>query len=205
MYIACPECDTRFVVTAEQIGKHGRKVKCSKCSHIWHQRLNNHLRMEPVLEPVAIKLTPLGNGVNLPALLPIKIPPYLYGLPVLLIAMIIFMVVTLFQDNFGLSSILNNKDLSIRDLQITNNKKLGKLIVNYKVLNSSDKNVKMPLVRIRLFDKDNRVIKSRIDDYSKINLSPSQNVSINTEFVPAPPSTENIDIMIGNKLDFILR
>lgn len=205
MYIACPECDTRFVVNSEQIGTHGRKVKCSKCSHIWHQRLDNHLRIEPVLEPVALTATPLGNGINLPALLPIKIPAYLYGLPVLLIGMIIFMIITLFQDAFGLSSVLNNKDLSIRDLQITNNKELGKIVVNYKVLNSSDKNVNMPLVRIRLFDKDNRVIKSRIDDYSKINLSPSQNVSINTEFVPAPPSTENIDIMIGNKLDFILR
>lgn len=205
MYIACPECDTRFVVTPEQIGKHGRKVKCSKCSYIWHQRLDNNLRIEPVLEPVAVKFTPLGNGVNLPALLPIKIPAYLYGLPVLLIGMIIFMILILFQEALGINSVLNNKDLSIRDLQITNNKELGKIIVNYKVLNSSNKNVTMPLVRIRLFDKDNRVIKSKIDDYSKINLSPSQNVSINTEFAPAPQSTENIDIMIGNKLDFILR
>ena len=34
MYIACPECDTKFVVKPEQIGKEGRKVKCSKCSHV---------------------------------------------------------------------------------------------------------------------------------------------------------------------------
>ena len=135
MYIACPECDTRFVVTPEQIGTHGRKVKCSKCSHIWHQRLDNHLRIEPVLEPVTLVATPLGKGVNLPALLPIKIPAYLYGLPVLLIGMIVFMTITLFQDSFGLHSILNDKELSIRDLQITNNKELGKIIVNYKVLN----------------------------------------------------------------------
>ena len=205
MYIACPECDTRFAVTTEQIGSYGRKVKCSKCSHIWHQRFDKHLRIEPILEPATVNLVSPGNGVNLPALLPIKMPIYLYGFPVLLIAMIIFMVVTLFQDNLGLSSIFNNKALSIHDLQVTSNKELGKLIVNYKVLNSSDKNVKMPLVRIRLFDKNNRVIKSRVDDYNNINLSPSQNVHINTEFVPIPPSTENIDIMIGNKLDFILR
>ena len=204
MYIACPECDTRFVVTPEQIGTHGRKVKCSKCSHNWHQRLDKHLKIEPILEPVVIKPTPLGQGVNLPALLPIKIPAYLYGLPVLLIGMIVFMTITLFQDSFGLQSVLNDKELSIRDLQITNNKELGKIIVNYKVLNSSTKNIKMPLVRIRLFDKNNRVINARIDDHSNINLSPSQSISINTE-VPVPPSTENIDIMLGNKLDFILR
>jgi hypothetical protein len=144
------------------------------------------------------------KGVNLPALLPIKIPSYLYGLPVFLIGMIIFMTITLFQDFFELHSVFNDKDLSIRDLQITNNKELGKIIVNYKVLNSSTNNIKMPLVRIRLFDKNNRVINSRVDNHSDINLSPSQNISISTE-IPVPPSTENIDIMLGNKLDFILR
>jgi predicted Zn finger-like uncharacterized protein len=204
MYISCPECDTRFVVNSEQIGTHGRKVKCSKCAHIWHQRLDKHLKVEPVLEPLSLVSTPLMKGVNLPALLPIKIPLYLYGLPVFLIGMIIFMTITLFQDSFELHSVLNDKDLSIRDLQITNNKELGKIIVNYKVLNSSTNNIKMPLVRIRLFDKNNRVINSRIDDHSDINLSPSQNISISTE-TPVPPSTENIDIMLGNKLDFILR
>ena len=204
MYISCPERDTRFVVNSEQIGTHGRKVKCSKCAHIWHQRLDKHLKIEPVLESLSLVSTPLMKGVNLPALLPIKIPLYLYGLPVFLIGMIIFMTITLFQDSFELHSVLNDKDLSIRDLQITNNKELGKIIVNYKVLNSSTNNIKMPLVRIRLFDKNNRVINSRIDNHSDINLSPSQNISISTE-IPVPPSTENIDIMLGNKLDFILR
>lgn len=205
MYIACPKCETKFVVTPEQIGTHGRKVKCSKCSNIWHQKLENNIRIEPTLTSSAIEPTPIGNGVNLPALLPIKIPPFLYGLPILLISMIIFLVTTIFSHTFGLHSILDNPNLSIHDLQITNNKELGKIMVSYKVLNSSDKNIKMPLVRIRLFDKNNRVIKSKIDDYSKIELSPAQNVNINTEFVPAPFDTKNIDIMLGNKLDFILR
>ena len=98
MYIACPECDTKFVVTPEQIGQHGRKVKCSKCSHIWHQKLDNPVCIEPtILAPTEV--TPLGNGVNLPALLPVKIQPYLYALPVLMIGLIIFMLVMLFPNN----------------------------------------------------------------------------------------------------------
>ncbi|MBX9733489.1 MAG: zinc-ribbon domain-containing protein, partial [Chitinophagaceae bacterium] len=67
MYIACPECDTKFVVTPEQIGKHGRKVKCSKCAHIWHQKLADQVRIEPLITQPIIA-TPLGNGINLPAL-----------------------------------------------------------------------------------------------------------------------------------------
>lgn len=201
MYIACPECTTRFVVTAEQIGKEGRKVKCSKCLHIWQQHPPEQLRVEPKIES-STKTLPLGNGVNLPVLLPVKIPAHLlYGLPILLVSMIIFMFTILFQDNFVLPSILNTKDLIISD--ISYQRTLGKTAINYKVSNLSDKSVKTPLIRIRVFDKNHRLINFRIDDHSNIKLSPSQNVVIKTELEDVPPHA-NIDIMIGNKLDFIL-
>lgn len=201
MYITCPECTTRFVVTAEQIGKEGRKVKCSKCLHIWQQHPPEQLRVEPKIES-STKTLPLGNGVNLPVLLPVKIPAHLlYGLPILLVSMIIFMFTILFQDNFVLPSILNTKDLIISD--VSYQRTLGKTAINYKVSNLSDKSVKIPLIRIRVFDKNHRLINFRIDDHSNIKLSPSQNVVIKTELEDVPPHA-NIDIMIGNKLDFIL-
>lgn len=201
MYIACPECTTRFVVTAERIGKDGRKVKCSKCLHIWQQHPPEQLRVEPKIES-STKTLPLGNGVNLPVLLPVKIPAHLlYGLPILLVSMIIFMFTILFQDNFVLPSILNTKDLIISDVSYRHT--LGKTAINYKVSNLSDKSVKIPLIRIRVFDKNHRLINFRIDDHSNIKLSSSQNVVIKTELKDVPPHA-NIDIMIGNKLDFIL-
>ncbi len=201
MYITCPECTTRFVVTAEQIGKEGRKVKCSKCLHIWQQHPFEQLRVEPKIESSAKTLS-LGNGVNLPVLLPVKIPAHsLYGSPILLVSMIIFMFTILFQDNFALPSILNTKDLIISD--VSYQRTLGKTAINYKISNLSDKSVKIPLIRIRVFDKNHRLINFRIDDHSNIKLSPSQNVVINTELEDVPPHV-NIDIMIGNKLDFIL-
>ncbi len=204
MYIACPECNTKFVVTPEQIGKHGRKVKCSKCSHIWHQKLDSPMRIEPtVLAP--IEATPLGNGVNLPALLPIRIQPYLYALPFFMMAMILFMLTMLFPNNLGFDSLLNSKKLSVHDIKIENHKDLNKITVSYKVMNNSKKNLKMPLVRIRLFDGNSRILKSLIDDHTNIDMSPNQFIQVKTEFVPAPPSAKEIDIMIGNKVDFILR
>ena len=206
MYIACPKCNTKFVVTPEQIGEHGRKVKCSKCTHIWHQKLEDHLNVEPIiLTPPPISTTPLGNGVNLPALLPMKIPSYLYILPFLLIGLIIFISIMLFPHKLGFESLLNNNNLSIKDLQIQNQQELQKIAVSYKVHNTSSKNVHMPLVRIRLFDKSGRVIKSLIDDHTNVQMVPNQFIQVKTEFVPAPPSADSIDIMIGNKIDFILR
>ena len=51
--------------------------------------------------------------------------------------------------------------------------------------------------------KNNRLINSRIENHNNIKLAPSENIILSTELVNIPPHA-NIDIMIGNKLDFIL-
>ncbi|PCJ92756.1 MAG: hypothetical protein COA52_07305 [Hyphomicrobiales bacterium] len=35
MKIACPNCDTKYALSAEALGDAGRKMKCAKCAHIW--------------------------------------------------------------------------------------------------------------------------------------------------------------------------
>ena len=37
MILTCPACETRFRVPPTAIGEAGRKVKCAKCGHDWHQ------------------------------------------------------------------------------------------------------------------------------------------------------------------------
>lgn len=37
MIITCPECDTRYRADAAKFPPAGRKVKCAKCGHTWHQ------------------------------------------------------------------------------------------------------------------------------------------------------------------------
>ena len=111
------------------------------------------------------------------------------------------MVTILFQDSFVLPSILNNQNLVISDIHPYQH--LDKTIINYKVTNLSSKSVKVPLIRIRIFDKTNRIINSRIENHNNIKLAPSENIILSTELVNIPPHA-NIDIMIGNKLDFIL-
>lgn len=37
MIITCPQCETRYTVDAASFPVSGRKVRCSKCAHVWHQ------------------------------------------------------------------------------------------------------------------------------------------------------------------------
>jgi predicted Zn finger-like uncharacterized protein len=37
MIVSCPVCSTGFEVNALDLGAHGRKVRCVKCRHVWHQ------------------------------------------------------------------------------------------------------------------------------------------------------------------------
>jgi len=37
MILTCPECSTRYQTDPAQFGTEGRKVRCAKCAHVWHQ------------------------------------------------------------------------------------------------------------------------------------------------------------------------
>lgn len=39
MKIQCNSCTKTYLVSSEQIGPFGRKVKCTNCNHIWHEHL----------------------------------------------------------------------------------------------------------------------------------------------------------------------
>ena len=39
MKVNCPECSQHFSVPDKAIGPKGRKLRCSKCGHHWHQML----------------------------------------------------------------------------------------------------------------------------------------------------------------------
>ncbi len=37
MILTCPACSTRFAVDDGALGTAGRRVRCGKCQHVWHQ------------------------------------------------------------------------------------------------------------------------------------------------------------------------
>ncbi|MEY3197210.1 MAG: hypothetical protein RLZZ59_578 [Pseudomonadota bacterium] len=213
MYIKCPSCNTSFVVTPEQIGPKGRRVRCSKCSHGWFvEALSSEpliLKQDEVSPIVPDRVgvqSGFSPGVNLPALLPINIPLYLYILPAILSVAVIFSFMVLFQDKLSFLGLAGTSDaLSIHDIDIDYNRHGGTIVANYKIINSSNSFVPVPLIRIRLLDHDRRVLKTHVTSNPNVDLSPKQYVTIRTNFAEAPPNVEFIDVALGSRLDFVLR
>lgn len=208
MYITCPECKSTFVVTPEQLGPEGRKVKCSKCKNIWHATpaAQEAVKIEPVITAGTEQVVSTSEiGVNLPALVPINLPPYLWLTPLFMIVLIVGIALVCYSSSIGLaSSYKAYEGVTINDIKIEHKKDASKVVVQYKVMNNSENKIIIPLVRLRLFDKDDRVVQTHVEN-AAVQLNPQQYVSIRTEFSSIPPSAKSVDITLGNKIDFILR
>ncbi len=37
MIVRCPSCATRYLVDLSALGEAGRRVRCTRCGHVWHQ------------------------------------------------------------------------------------------------------------------------------------------------------------------------
>lgn len=85
MILICPDCSTRYLLSASAIGEEGRNVRCAKCDHEWFQEseedenksladdldsLTDSVEEEqPPLEEEAIPdaVKPIPEGSNVPA------------------------------------------------------------------------------------------------------------------------------------------
>jgi len=208
MYITCPECKASFVVDPGQLGPEGRKVKCSKCQNIWHASIDasSTAKIEPTISTEGVAPVSASDvGVHLPALLPVKLPVALCTAPIVLIMLIAFISVSLFSDTLGIGSAHEAFDgLMVSDINVEHKKDASKIVVSYKVVNNADHVMHMPNIRIRLLDKNARVLQTHTET-AKVILEPKQYVSIKTDFVSVPPSAKSIDMTLGNQIDFWLR
>src|SRR5262245_35804018 len=75
--IICPSCGTRYEIAAEILPE-GRKVRCSKCSHIWQARPLPPLPEEPIAVPPQVT-EPVAPPPPPPT--PPEAPSYQYSPP----------------------------------------------------------------------------------------------------------------------------
>ncbi|MFY9589415.1 MJ0042-type zinc finger domain-containing protein [Rickettsia endosymbiont of Halotydeus destructor] len=207
MYINCPGCHTKFIVLNEQIGINGRKVKCSKCREVWYQKLDCKItkltdfgKIEENFE--SIKNEVYINPGSLPVLLPSKPPSYSF-FPLLWISFIIFSLIILLEDNCRF--LFKYNELKIENILIRDIKDTNKIKVSCKIVNPLNYQISIPLIRVRIIDKDRKVLASYVVDKMNINISAKQKLNIEMEVDNMPYSAKYLDITLGNKLDFLLK
>jgi predicted Zn finger-like uncharacterized protein len=57
MILTCPQCETRYNADASKFAPPGRKVRCAKCGHVWHQEADVWHQEAPVPEPGTVAET----------------------------------------------------------------------------------------------------------------------------------------------------
>lgn len=205
MYIKCPSCNTNFVISASQIGAGGRRVKCSKCSHAWHVNLSlEHLKEELAYARDYGVFSAGGFGTkNLPAVIPVKVPIYLYVLPFILISLISFLLLACFYDQIDLLKELEvNKHIKVDEVYVDSVKN-HKIAVHYKIVNTSSDPHVVPLIRIRLLNDENEALKEHFVN-NKVLLEGKSKIDVRTEFTNVPKDAKKFDITLGNRLDFLI-
>lgn len=210
MYITCPNCQTRFIVTSNQIGINGRRVKCSKCSHLWYQKLDyNTSKLNDFKDKVnteTIKI-PIKNhyNANVPVILPYIPTKKKYNIfPILWTSFIIFCLVILLIDSF---KFLGKYDqLKIEEINLGKSHHIGGMKIFYKLSNQSDYLISDPIIKVRVMDSNNQVL----DEYVSITklqtkIPAKQAIYLEMNIEGIPVTAKYIDIAIGNRLGLLFK
>ena len=76
LILACANCATRYRVPVAALGATGRRVRCSKCAHIWHAEPPEvTLKITPLHPPLADREEADASSNRLPIPAPPRPPP----------------------------------------------------------------------------------------------------------------------------------
>ncbi|MCC2646389.1 MAG: hypothetical protein K0R02_454 [Rickettsiaceae bacterium] len=217
MILTCTNCKTSFVASDTSIGPSGRKVKCSKCQYVWFATLPAKPKIE--LSSILPDGQTLQGSFNLPAISDIRIAWYLYILPLIMGSIFITSYGVLFPNKILALNFIDQKMLcqkfdicdtsgiKLKDVKFQNMNKGDKkfTVLSYKVANNTDYPKNIPIIKVRLLDKEKNVIKSHIASNKNIPLKPFHQHLIETRFEDLPANVENIELIIGNRLELVLR
>jgi predicted Zn finger-like uncharacterized protein len=182
MYIFCPNCRTNFVISNDLIGPEGKKVRCSKCQHVWYQKYKQF---------------------NLPAVIPNSKFRFDYLGAFLVFLAAIFLVFLLYVHTLKIDNYATQKSFNIDIITTEYVEDEDKTVLHYKILNNSDDTKAVPSIKISLLGSENQLIDSHILE-NKVSLEPQQYIYIKTEFKGLSHPVEKFGITLGSKPSFIL-
>ncbi|WP_347939355.1 MJ0042-type zinc finger domain-containing protein [Rickettsia oklahomensis] len=206
MYITCPNCQTKFIVTSNQIGINGRRVKCSKCNYLWYQKLDyNTSKLNDFKDKVNTETIKNHYNTNVPVILPYIPPKKKYNIfPILWTNFIIFCLVILLVDSF---KFLGKYDqLKIEAINLGKSRHIDGMKIFYKLYNESDYLISDPIIKVRVMDTNNQAL----DEYISITklqtkIAAKQAIYLEMNIDGIPVTAKYIDIAIGNRLGLLFK
>jgi predicted Zn finger-like uncharacterized protein len=214
--IICPNCSTSFGVPDEVIPDAGRSVKCSKCANIWHVKKPEEQKIETEkahISPVAEEYIPQ----NLPAIQETEGHfQWIFSFFALVIITSFITFIVYFEPitsnpigekiiaGLGFS---DTKHFAIQDIRIRTAKYSGKyaIYLKYRIYNNSSEIQNTPWVRIKFFDKENKLFYTHIGTNSRFKFQEFQNVPTRAEFKDLSKEVSRIEIALGNKIELYSR
>lgn len=211
MILTCPNCSTRFLLSAFVLAPDGRKVKCSNCSEIWFQLPDpEELRAEfddaPQEIPDAVK--PLPKGSNVPALKPDAEEAGKTGaIGGAIAAALVFLAVSagvlfagkdivrlwpqshiVFQ-TLGIAAPLPGEGL-VFDRMHASAAPDGKLAISGAVINLGAVTAGVPMMAVDLRDTDGKVLSRVLIEPPQKSIKPEDSMTLSATLDDAPDASE---------------
>lgn len=212
------------MVTPEQLGDKGRKVRCGSCQHVWFQEppapevtkaVEDVKKEQEENLKKAVQNKAEGKAPSLPAVTkPVPAPNWLKAATVILIAFnfLLFLVLnkgivgqTSFYDLIGQYDTANVTIQNVEFLEPIVEEDGTVYFVDWSIRNTSDLTKYLPVKRIILLDEELEVVKSN-SDIKDMTLRPGQEFELKGSRIPNPDNKGRYLVLeVGNPFDLSLR
>lgn len=189
MIIQCPSCSSKFLVPNNAIKAEGRKVKCSKCKHIWLQLPK--FNISNVIPSIQKEITadPIPENSNLPVIKKKKVSPALKTATVVLLILNIIGTSFVYFKRKSYHTAYNERlPVSLYNINIKSeeSEESKNISINGLMVNETENQHNVPEIRLTLYDDKNNSIKTVFLHSDNSFIMPEQTLSFTN-------TLENID------------
>lgn len=222
MVITCPNCQTKFMVPSQALVPDGRKVRCSRCAHVWFQGPHEEEGKKKPSDlaefeyPEAPALA--HKESNLPALVKEKgIPSWLIPAAAGAFALSIpfFLLGNRESWGAGMSGIYDmlgyydQEGLALGDIRVLEfsnrrNRDSVTYQVNGKIINESEATRRPPVIRVTLMDEEGGELES-LDIPQEEGIAPGAATAFTAQLKTRKTNVASVRLDIGSPLALSLR
>jgi predicted Zn finger-like uncharacterized protein len=218
MLITCPSCNTNFSVPAKAIGETGKKVKCTKCKHVWFQEPKkvDKEKIEQMLTAKGSEVVKQGDeqnnsdsssgGVNLPVKTVKNLKYYVATIIICLLLSLIFQIMIepdKYQSYSKYLALENYSQLKFVDFEVNSeiiNKKRD-FYLKGKIYNNSDIVMEIPEVHIKVLSTGGRVMNEAILSIEEKTIPPKQYINVDSDITGVSGNAAKVSLSFGNWLE----